>query len=92
MNFGSASKFKQCVGFEPLMNTDFAAANITMKSVADFGRKTSQSTSVGLIDGYQSPLYAAGNQGNYIQWRMEGTTKTDSTKGLELYSMGVAIK
>jgi hypothetical protein len=85
-------KFKQCVGFEPLMKTDFTGAAITMKSAVDFGRKVSAASSHALIDGYQAPFYAAGNQGSYVQYRMEGITDMSSTDGLELYSMGVAIK
>jgi hypothetical protein len=85
-------KFKQCVGFEPLMKTDFTGSSVTMKSAVDFGRKVSAACSHALIDGHQSPFYAAGNQGAYVQYRMEGNTDTASTDGLELYSMGVAIK
>jgi len=85
-------KFKQCVGLEPLMKTDFAGTSVTMKSSVDFGRKVSAACSHALIDGHQAPFYAAGNQGAYVQYRIEGYADTASTDGLELYSMGVAIK
>jgi hypothetical protein len=85
-------KFKQCVGFEPLMKTDFTGASVTMKSSVDFGRKVSAACSHALIDGHQSPLYATGGMGAYLQYRMEGNTDVASTDGLELYSVGVAIK
>lgn len=85
-------KFKQCVGFEPLMKTDFTGSSVTMKSAVDFGRKVSAASSHALIDGHQASFYAAGNQGAYVQYRIEGNTDTASTDGLELYSVGVAIK
>jgi len=91
-NFGSPQKFKHVVGVEPLIKTDFTGSDVTLKTTVDFGRRTSSPSSVALLDGHQAPFYPAGNQGNWIQYRIEGNTTQTSTDGLELYSVGVAIK
>jgi hypothetical protein len=92
MNFNSADRFKQIVSMEPIFKTDFGVNTVYMSSAADFERKTSNGSQNPLIDGYNMHPYHSGVQGNYLQWRLTGSTDATSSDGLTLYSMAMAIK
>jgi hypothetical protein len=91
-DFGSADRSKVLAGVEPIIKTDFTGSSIGVKLVADFGRKESLTTTNALRYGYQIPFYSVGVEGVFTQYRISGDTDTDSTLGLELYNVGVAVK
>ena len=84
---------KHVHGWEPLIRTDFAGADVTMKTATDFGRKVSAASSNALLaaGGYQAPTYNVGGQGSYFQYRIEGNSTQAATVGLELYSVGAIV-
>lgn len=84
----------QIIGFEPIIKTDFTGSSVTIKAVADFGRKVSAASSQALLTagGYQNPFYRVGVEGKFYQYRLEGSSDVASTTGLEFYNMGVAVK
>ena len=84
---------KKVVGFKPIFKTDFAGTNINMKAASDMGRKVSGSSKAGtLVDGYNNPYYSTGVEGDFIQWRLEGTSDTTSADGLELYALSAVVE
>lgn len=91
-NFGSINANKRLLGVEAVLKTDFDGSNVTYKAASDFGRKVSSAASLSLLDGHNIPYYSVGAEGTYIQYRMEGTSDTLSTDGLELYSVGAIIQ
>ena len=91
-NFGSSRKYKKVQGFELIVKTDFDGGNIGFKSASDFGRKVSLVSNAALQDGYSSASYSVGVDGDYIQYRISGTSDTTSTDGYEIYSVGVSVE
>lgn len=91
-NLGSPNKYKDVIGFEPIMKTDFPQANVTMKCSTDFGRETTEAVTAELQDGFNNPTYATGGRGTYVQYKIEGNADPNSEDGLELYSVGAIIK
>lgn len=91
-NFLRPKKHKQVQGFDLIINTDFTGSQINMKAACDMGRKVSLGSSqLYPISGYQNPFYNVGIDGNYIQWRIEGTSDITATAGFELHSVGVSL-
>lgn len=90
-NLGSDYKYKRIHGFDAIIKTDFDGADIGVKAQSDFGRKVSGKTNPGLQSGFSNPLYACGVEGTYLQYQFSGETKTTSTDGWELYSVGVVV-
>jgi hypothetical protein len=84
---------KRVSGWEPLINTDFSGADVTMKTATDFGRKVSSASTNALLaaGGYQAPTYSVGGEGSYFQYRLEGNSTQTATTGLELYSVGAIV-
>jgi hypothetical protein len=89
---GQTNKYKQTKTIEPVIDTDFAGTAIGVQVAADFGRKTSATTNVPLVNGFNFPVYNVGVQGAHIQYRLTGTSDTTASSGYKLYSMGVSIK
>lgn len=89
-----AEKWQQVVGFAPIINTDYQGADVDMRCVSDFGRKTSATSSNRLLTagGLQAPFYSVGADGQHVQWRLWINPESTYTTGFELYSMGVAVK
>lgn len=87
----SNRKHKKVKTFEPIFETDFDGANVTVKTAADFGRKVSSAASVTLQDGSNNPSYRVGVTGKHLQYRIEGTTDTASTDGFKLYSAALGV-
>lgn len=91
-NFGSKNSNKRIHGYEPILKTDFGGSNFGIKAAADFGRQVSNRTDVGLLDGYNIPYYSVGAEGTYLQYRLEGSSDTASTDGLEFFGIGALIQ
>ena len=90
-NFERPVRSKFVKGFEPIIKTDFTGASFGMKAVADFERRSSARASVALQDGYNIPVYGAGVEGNYIQYKFDGNSDTASTDGLEVFAVGAIL-
>lgn len=92
MSFGSEATTKKIVGIQPIMKTDFGGTKVGFRAVADVGRQSSGVAYVELIDGLNKPYYNVGAEGIFLQYRMEGTSDTTSTDGLELFATAMIIE
>lgn len=88
---GKQDKWKRVQTVEPVIETDFSSDSVGMKVAADFGRKVSDATNPTLQDGYNLPVYNVGVEGEYLQYRLTGSSDTESTDGFKLYSVGMSI-
>lgn len=90
-NYSRSEKYKKVEGFDLIINTDFTGSQIGMKAAADMGRKVSQQSTQDFRPGYSNPFYSVGVDGNFVQWRIEGTSDTAADEGFELHSVGASV-
>ena len=92
INFGSSNKNKKVEGFDLVIRSDFEGGSFGMYAAADFGRKISLISYNSILLGFSNPTFSVGVDGNYTQYRIEGSTTTGTSIGLELFSVGAAIR
>lgn len=91
-DFGDEYSNKRIVGLKPIIKTDFAAGNVSVKVAADMGREVSGAASVELQSGYSAPYYSVGASGTYLQYRIEGTSYQSATDGLKIFAATAFVK
>lgn len=96
-SFGDQLSSKKVIGFQPIINTDFAtsASQFGMRVAVDMGRVVSGLAEVPAPNNsYSKRGYGVGDEGTFFQWRLEGdsTSTSSPTTGLELYSVNALFE
>ena len=90
--FGVDATNKRLVEIKAHFKTDFSNGVVGVRGVADFGLSISDFATVELVDGYNNKMHSVGVDGDYLQYRVAGSSDTGSTDGLELYSVTAIVK
>lgn len=87
-----SSQGKHVQAFQPLVKTDFVnGTTFGVKAVADVGRASSSLTYPSLLDGYNMPYCSVGVDGQFVKYRLQGSSDTTSADGLELYGLNAVM-